>query len=155
MFKNGIFFTFVCWCLWGCDEISNIVIKNDSNKRVYVILSMLYPDTSLSIIFKDSSLFTSRYQDSVFVGLFHDVPRPRFAQIKPRETETFGLLGNNAWEREIRYKNKYEKLVFYFFDANTIDSIGWQKAFNRNVFLKVNIQSIPELKKSDWTITYK
>lgn len=114
-----------------------IAIQNNSNKAIYVINSKGYPDSTYFKYGPNPVLSSHIYK------------------VLPGETNT-NNKGRECIEDlwEYLYESSGNKMMYYIFDAQTLETTPWDTVCKKYLVLKRYDLSLADLQRMNWTITY-
>lgn len=114
--------------LGGAD--SRLIIKNNSDKRIYAYAQINHPDTT--------------------IGSYNPSLSKQDYEVLPHSEES---LFSHSWEQDV-VKSKSDTLMMFLYEAQTVDSTPWDTVVKRYMILKRYDLSLADLQRMNWTITY-
>lgn len=120
----------------ACSDDNNnchscIKIVNKSSTSIYYYESLHYPDTSIN-----------NYNPSKAGSFF-----------KVESNSTNDDITSSCFEADFRI-NPYGKIIYFIYDAHTIETVPWDTIKKKYMILKRYDLSLDDLNKMNWTITY-
>jgi hypothetical protein len=119
----------------SCEEISGydnrLTIVNNSDKRIFYVEGVTYPDTS--------------------IGSYNPVRSFAENGANPHSSNGITILGK--WEESFK-ELPVDTLMIFIFDADTLEQVPWDKIRSEYKILKRYDLSLQDLKDRDWKVVY-
>jgi len=133
-----IFLFFLCGCptMDNLDELpsdATLTINNNLNKDILFYDSHIFPDTSINI---ESSFFNEKQKE--------------YAQVKSKSSRNYP----STWIKLFENKPLGYKLIIFFFDKTTVETLPWDTIKKNYMILKRYDLSLEDLERMNWTIKY-
>jgi hypothetical protein len=106
-------------------------VKNNSNGSIYFSYSTLYPNMN--------------------INPFPITKAPENWKLTPNDDKTIYIQG--SWE-SIADTIPGKNLIFFFFDAHTLETTNWDTVIANNMILERKVLSLDSIEKIGWTVTY-
>jgi hypothetical protein len=125
----------------GNNRYDSLIMKNESDQRVYYYVYDTYPDTLLGKISPAQSFWLKKEANNSGFDQYG---------IKPHSYNKFTIMGN--WEDF--FANPNEKKCFFFFNADSLEKIPWDTIQSKYLILKRIALSYHDIDSMGRTITY-
>jgi len=115
---------------------SRLVISNQSSQPIYYAIGNAYPDT--------------------LIPGYPPLPNPTLSPSahKVLPFSTHGIALNGSWESFYSNIKPSDKLIFFVFNANTLETKNWDTVRAGYMILKRYELTLDSIKKMNWVITY-